>query len=180
MGNKNEMADQPMSPGLVITRSFHAPIRLVFEAWTNADNLAKWWGPKEAEISVDQSDIHPGGIFLYSMQFPGQPRIWGRFEYQELVPPERLVFISSFSDENGNIIRNPWSPQWPLEILNIVTLSERDGLTTLTIKGYPVNANDEERDTFASATQSMNQGFKGTFDKLEEHLSKQINKHHGY
>jgi len=162
MENKNE---------LIITRNFNAPRELVFKAWTEADQLAKWWGPKEAEIVVSELSIYPGGKFHYSMEFPGQPKMWGIFVYKEIVALERIVFSSSFSDEKGNITRNPWTPVWPLEVMNTVELTEHNGITTLTIKGGPINATEEECRAFIEAAQSMQQGFKGTFDKLDEYLT---------
>jgi len=81
--------------------------------------------------------------------------MWGRFVYRELVPPERLVFIVSFSDEAGNVTRHPMSPTWPLEVLNTMTLSEHGGKTTLTMHGRPINASEEERRTFEAGRDSM-------------------------
>ncbi|MGO4374988.1 hypothetical protein AB4Z21_30400, partial [Paenibacillus sp. MCAF20] len=60
-------------------------------------------------------------------------------------PPEKLIWVQSFSDENGNTIRAPFNPQWPLEILNILTLEEVEGKTILTLQGGPLNASDEEQ-----------------------------------
>ena len=64
------------------------------------------------------------------------------------------------------------SPTWPLEVLNTMTLSEHDGRTTLTIRGAPINAADEERKTFQAGRESMKHGFTGTFDQLADHLAK--------
>src|SRR5262249_54943670 len=98
----------------------------------------------------------------------------GRFVYREIVAPERLVFVISFSDAEGGITRAPF-PQlqnrWPLEILNVVRLTELDGETTLTLRGGPLNASEEERAMYASNADSMRQGFGGTFDKLADYLA---------
>ena len=80
--------------------------------------------------------------------------MWGKFVYREIVAPERIVFVNSFSDEEGNPVRHPMSPTWPLEVLNTMTLSEHDGRTTLTIRGAPINASDEERKTFQAGRES--------------------------
>jgi uncharacterized protein YndB with AHSA1/START domain len=61
--------------------------------------------------------------------------MWGRFVYREIVAPERIVFINSFSDEEGNITRAPFSPTWPLEVLNTLTLSEHEGKIYLPFEG---------------------------------------------
>ena len=66
--------------------------------------------------------------------------MFGRFVYREVAAPERLVFVNSFSDAAGGITRAPF-PQldgkWPLEILNVVTLTEEGGRTTVSLRGGP-------------------------------------------
>jgi hypothetical protein len=108
------------------------------------------------------------------MQFSTGKDMFGRFVYREIVAPERLVFINSFSDANGGITRAPFpqiGPTWPLEVLNTLTLSEQAGQTTLTLRGGPINATDEERKTFAGMFDSLRQGFTGTFDQLAAYLA---------
>ena len=53
--------------------------------------------------------------------------------------------------------------KWPLEVFNILTLSEWEEMTTLILKGYPINAIDKELDTFIDGFSSVQQGFAGTF-----------------
>lgn len=100
--------------------------------------------------------------------------MWGRFVYRDIQPPERLVFVNSFADQDGNITRAPFSPTWPLEIENRLTLTEADGKTTLTLRGGPINATKEERQTFWKAQQSLRQGFAGTFDQLAAYLAREM------
>lgn len=154
----------------VITRIFNAPRKLVWEAWTDPRNLEQWWGPKGFKIRVSKFDLKPGGIFHYCMQATDGSAMWGKFVYREISDPGRLVFVNSFSDEEGNIIRPPFDQNWPKEILNTVILTEQDVKTKLTLRSWPVNATDEELKTFEDNFDSMNQGFRGTFDQLEEHL----------
>jgi uncharacterized protein YndB with AHSA1/START domain len=78
-------------------------------------------------------DLRPGGIFLASQRSPEGQDMWGKFVYQEIKAPEKLVFIQSFSDEKGNTVRAPFSPVWPLEIINKLTFTESEGTTTLTL-----------------------------------------------
>lgn len=156
----------------VITRVLDAPRDLVWQAWTDAERLAQWWGPKGCTIRVGKLDVRPGGVFHYAMQWHAGHDMWGRFVYREIKAPERLVFVNSFSDEVGNITRAPFSQTWPLEVLNHLTLSERDGKTTLTLRGGPINATDEERKTFESMFESLQHGFGGTFDQLDAYLAK--------
>jgi fibrillarin-like rRNA methylase len=64
------------------------------------------------------------------------------------------------------------SVTWPLEVFNVLTLTEKDGKTILRLKGAPINATEEEIETFRSEFEGMNKGFSETFDQLEEYLSK--------
>ena len=158
---------------LVITREVNAPRELVWKAWTEKDSLAHWWGPKGAKIEVINFDLKPGGIFHYSMEYQGGVKMWGRFEYKEVQPVEKLVFINSFSDEGGNIARAPFfDGGWPLEIMNTLTLVQNaDNTTTLTLKGLAINATDAEMNTFIGNHESMQNGFAGTFEQLEDYLA---------
>lgn len=158
----------------VYSRTVDAPRDLVWKAWTEADRLAQWWGPKGCTIHVAKFELKPGGVFHYAMQFKPGHDMWGRFTYREIVPPERLVFINSFSDPEGGLTRAPFSQlnnSWPLEVLNTLTLTEQDGKTTLTLRGGPINATVEEQRLYVSMFDSMRQGFGGTFDKLEAYLA---------
>jgi uncharacterized protein YndB with AHSA1/START domain len=158
----------------VITRSFDAPRDLVFAAWTEAERLAHWWGPKGMRIRVAKLELKPGGIFHYAMEMPDGNEMWGKFVYREITPPERIVFVNSFSDPQGNTTRAPFSATWPLEVLNVLTFLEHDGKTTITLRGGPINATAEERATFRTGHKSMQQGFSGTFEQLAEYLVKAV------
>jgi uncharacterized protein YndB with AHSA1/START domain len=163
---------EPTEQDFVISRTFDAPRALVWKAWTEPERLAQWWGPKGCTISVVKHDLRPGGIFHYAMQFQqGRDTWWGRFVYREIAEPERLVFVNSFSDTEGGLTRAPFKETIPLEILITVTLDEEDGRTTLTLRGRPINATEEERKTYIDMFGSMQQGFGGTFDKLAQYLA---------
>ena len=155
-----------------ISRVFDAPRDLVWKAVTESDRLMHWWGPKGFTMLVCKVDLRHGGVFQYAMRSPQGQEMWGKWVYREIVPPERLVTVVSFTDEQGRVLRHPASPTWPLEVLNTMTLSEEDGKTRMTISGYPVNATDEERKTFDTGRGSMKQGFTGTMDQLEAYLAK--------
>jgi uncharacterized protein YndB with AHSA1/START domain len=155
----------------VVTRVFDAPRALVWKAWTEADRLAQWWGPKGCAISVRKLDLRPGGMFHYSMKGADGREMWGKFVYREIVKPERIVFVNSFSDENGGTARMPWMPGFPLEVLNTQTFTEQGGKTTVTLRGGPINATEEERRLFESMFENMQKGFAGTFDQLADHLA---------
>jgi uncharacterized protein YndB with AHSA1/START domain len=160
----------PKESELVILRQFNAPRELVYKVWTEPEHLAKWWGPG-ANAHVSKLEFKPGGIFLYSMKGPDGAEIWGRFIYREIAAPEKLVFINSFSDKDGNITHSPFMPVWPLEILNTVIFTEHDGKTTIVIKGKPINAKPEEIESFEKHRDSMEGGFGMIFNQLDEYLS---------
>jgi uncharacterized protein YndB with AHSA1/START domain len=101
---------------------------------------------------------------------PGH-EMWGRFVYRDITAPERLVYVSSFSDDSAGLTRAPFKDTFPLEILNTLTLSEQDGKTVLTLRGRPLNATAEEVATFIDMLPSMQQGFGGTFDQLAAYLA---------
>ncbi|MGA2513155.1 MAG: SRPBCC domain-containing protein [Candidatus Limnocylindrales bacterium] len=116
-------------------------------------------------------NLRPGGVFHYSMRSPDGAAMWGRFVYREIAPQERIVFVNAFSDETGGATRNPWMATWPLEVLNTLTLAERDGKTTLTLRGGPINATEEECRTFDEGLAGMRQGFAGSLDRLDAYLA---------
>jgi uncharacterized protein YndB with AHSA1/START domain len=163
----------PIESGeFVFSRVIDAPRQRVWRAFTEAEQLAHWWGPKGFKLHVEKLDLRVGGIFLYRMRSAGGHEMWGRFIYREIAAPERLVYVLSFSDPQGGITRAPMSETWPLQMLNIVTFSERDDRTTVTLRGRAINATDEERATYVAGFESMQAGFGGTFDQLAAYLAK--------
>jgi uncharacterized protein YndB with AHSA1/START domain len=157
-----------------ITRTFDAPRELLFRVWTQPEHLTRWWGPKGFTVVHCTSDLRPGGAMHYGMRGPDGSMMWGRWVFREIVPPERLAFVTSFSDEEGGVTRAPFlDGGWPLEVLSTVTFTERDGRTTLTMIGIPLNATDAERVTFRGMHQSMQGGWTGTLDQLDAYLEKQ-------
>lgn len=157
---------------LVITRTFNAPRELVYKAMSEAEALAQWWGPAGFEMSHNKLDFRPGGRFHYGMKAPNGMMMWGLFQYLEMVKPERIVFINSFSDEEGNVTPNTFLPAFPLEVMNIITLKEENGKTLFTLKGGPINATEEQCQVFSGMHAGMQQGFTGTFDQLDTYLQK--------
>ncbi len=158
-------------PIFVITRTFDAPRDLVWKSFTEPGRLARWWGPKGVQVEVAKVDLRPGGVFLYSMRSPDGRPAWGKWVYREIVAPERLVTVVSFTDEHENPVRHPLSPTWPLEVLSIMILSEQAGRTTARLSGTPIHATEEERATFAAAHDSMRHGYTATLDKLADYLT---------
>lgn len=154
-----------------ISRTFEAPRALVWKAWTEADRLRHWWGPKGFVVRHCTLDLRPGGRFHYSMASPAGQEMWGKFVFREVVAPERLVFVNSFSDKDGNTVPPPFSDPWPVEMLSTVTFAEVGDRTEVVVRWIPLNATEAERHTFEKGRDSMRQGWTGTFDQLAGHLA---------
>ena len=154
---------------VVITRMFNAPRELVWKAWTEPERM-RWLGPKGSTLVKATMDLRPGGTFHYCLQYGGQP-MWGKLVYREIAPPERLVYVQSFSDEHGGIARHPMSPTWPEYMLTTVTLMRQFGKTIVTLEWLPIEPTPEERATFEASRDGMQMGWTGAFDALEEYLA---------
>lgn len=157
--------------GLKIVRDFKAPKEMVFDAFATAEAFAQWWGPVGMPVSVISFEFKNGGKLHYKMEGNGNT-MWGIFKFGKIERPDLLEFVNSFSDESGNICKAPFPIEFPLEILNIMTLSEKNGITTMTLTGYPVNPTEEQAATYYSMMENMSQGFGGTFDQLDSYLTK--------
>ncbi len=161
--------DTQNKTGFSIERKFNAPKTAVFNAFATAEALGKWWGPAGSTISVINFNFKPEGIFHYKLDGNGQT-MWGLFVYKNISSPDLLEFVSSFSDENANVCKAPFPMDFPLQIFNQVTLTENNGITTLLLQGHPINATPEQEATYKALTESMQQGFGGTFNQLENYL----------
>ncbi len=165
-------AAQEQAGTFVISRTFDAPRALVFKAWTQAEHLARWWGPTGFRIEIAKLDLRVGGEFHYCMRMPDGNAMWGIFVYREVTAPQQLVFVNAFADEQGHIVRAPFCATWPLEVLSTLSFTEHDGKTTLTMHGVPLGASAEECSMFEAGIGSMEQGWGGTLDQLAAHLAR--------
>jgi uncharacterized protein YndB with AHSA1/START domain len=151
------------------SRVFNAPRDRVWKAWTDPQQFQQWFGPKGANIIQASIDLRPGGASKYGMEFGGQT-MYGQWAFQEIKAPEKLVAVVSFLDKNGKIIPHPMMPNWPLEILSIVTFKAEGDKTRINVEWQAFNASDIERKTFEEGASGMDQGWGGTFERLEEYL----------
>jgi len=164
---------QTKDKDFVMSRAFDAPRDLVWQCFTDPERMKEWWGPKGCKVVASKMDLRVGGTYHYGMKMPDGNVMWGKFVYREVTPPERLVFINSFSDENGGITRHPMSPSWPLELRTTFTFEEQPGgKTKLTLRWSTYNATAEEQKTFDEGVASMTQGWTGTLDQLTAYLAK--------
>jgi uncharacterized protein YndB with AHSA1/START domain len=159
------------SADFVISRVFDAPRDLVWKAFTEPERMKEWWGPKGFDTIAAKMDFRPGGTYHYGMKAADGTAMWGKFRYREIVPPQRMVLVNSFSDEAGGVTRHPMAPTWPLEMLSTFTFDEEPGgKTKVTIRWQAYNASEEEQKTFDTSHDSMRGGWGGTFDKLADYL----------
>ncbi|HEX5325916.1 MAG TPA: SRPBCC domain-containing protein [Acetobacteraceae bacterium] len=86
---------------LVITRVLDAPRRLVFKAWTEPDQAARWWGPQGFTTLSCTMDVRQGGAFRVSMRSPDGTIHRKQGVYREVVASERLVFTFAWEDAAG-------------------------------------------------------------------------------
>ncbi len=156
-----------------ISRVFDASRERVWKTWTEAERLKQWWGPKGFTVKQCKIDLRPGGIMHYCLRTPDGHDMWGKFVYREIVQPEKLVFVNSFSDEKGGITVHPMSPNWPREMLSTVIFEAQGGKTKVTVQWVPLDGSTElERKTFDEGRDSMKMGWTGTFDQFAAYLAK--------
>ena len=153
-----------------ISRVFDAPRDRVWKSWTEAERLKQWWGPKGFVVTHCKIDLRPGGIMHYCLRMPDGNEMWGKFVYREIVKPERLVWMNSFSDKEGGITKHPMSPDWPREMLTTVTFEAQGDKTKVIVHWLPHEATAPERKTFDEGRDSMKQGWTGTMDQFAAYL----------
>jgi uncharacterized protein YndB with AHSA1/START domain len=144
----------PSDREIAVTRVFDAPRRLVFEAHTNPEHLRNWMlGPDGWTMPVCEIDLRPGGTWHFVWRRTDGSEMGMRGVYKEVVPPEKLVSTES------------WGGDWP-ETINTLTLSEKDGKTTVTVTIlYP---SKEARDAVLNT--GMKDGMNQSFERLAEYL----------
>lgn len=157
----------------VISRLVDAPREKVWQCWTEPRRLADWFGPKGFETVAANLDFRPGGTYHYCMRGNGV-EIWGKWTFKEIEAPARLLFIDAFSDKDGGLGRHPMAPTWPAQMTTTVLLSDFGPKTLITILWAPYEANEAERQTFAEGMASMQQGWSGTFERLDTYLKEWV------
>jgi len=138
---------------VVLERVFEAPRARVFEAWTRAVHLQRWFGPRGFRITDCETEPRAGGIFRLRMHAPDGRAFWVRGAYREVVAPERLVIACTAEDEAGHPA---------LEEVIRVVLEELGGKTKLVL-------NATARGTGPVAARmlgGMHEGWAQTVDRL--------------
>lgn len=161
-----------MSAPFTISRLLNAPRQLVWEVYSQPEHLPNWFGPKGSTMPHSELNFRVGGSFLYSMKTGEGMELWGKWLFQEISAPEKMVLIQHFSDPQGGVTRNPWNPLWPLYTHSTTTLTEQgSNKTLLTLEWSAYQASPEEIAVFEAGYASMTEGWGGTIDGLESYLS---------
>ena len=141
---------------LLVTRSFDAPARLVFEAWSNPELFRRWWVPASAEITLLSCamDVRTGGTYRLEFGHPAFDQPMAFFgTYQDVVPEAHMVWTNEESGDEGAV--------------TTVTFEERDGKTLVTYsERYPTAAALED------AIAGSAEGLPGQFAQLDALLAK--------
>lgn len=86
---------------LAITRVFEAPRTLVFRAWTDPEQMARWAAPRGYSRGQASADVRVGGSYRACIRSPEGQDHWVHGQYREIVAPERLVMTHGWLDERG-------------------------------------------------------------------------------
>ena len=89
---------------IFIKRTFNAPRRRVWLAWTEPEQMVRWWGPKGFTVPSCRMNVQVGGDYLFCMRSPDNQDTWGTGIYREVVEMEKIVMTDSFADEKGNVV----------------------------------------------------------------------------
>lgn len=111
----------PGDTDIVLTRTFDAPRRLVFDALTTPELLMRWYGARGWNLVVCEIDLRVGGAWRFVSRGPDGEHMGQRGTYLEVGPPGRLVYTERFDDQS-----------YPGEALVTQVLVEDAGRTTLT------------------------------------------------
>jgi uncharacterized protein YndB with AHSA1/START domain len=153
----NKSAAEHSEWDLIITRVFDAPRELVFKTWTDPKHLAQWWGPKGFTNPVCEVDARAGGAIRIHMRAPDGIVYPMSGTFEEITPPERLVFVSSALDESGKSM---------FDILTTVVFADQHGKTALTLQARVIKATAQA----PQYLKGMQAGWTQSLDRLSDHL----------
>lgn len=146
-GTRQTTVEQTSDREIVVTRTFDAPARLVFEAWSNPELFRQWWVPRSMGMTLHdcEMDVRTGG--RYRLNFGDGMDFYGR--YLEVVPASRLVWTNDEGDDSS---------------VTTVTFEEHNGRTLLVMTElFPT---PEARDESGGAADATHE----TFAQLDELL----------
>lgn len=89
---ENDLAKRTLS----LKKTFDAPIGLVWEAWTQPEHIAHWWGPKGMSLTVVEHNFKVGGKWKYVMPMPNGGEFVSEGQYSEIVKYQKIVTSANF------------------------------------------------------------------------------------
>ena len=151
------MAAKNKSNEIRITRIYDAPVQAVWDAWTDPEQVAQWWGPRGFTLTTHSKDLRPGGHWNYTMHGPDGVDYPNKTQYFEVEKYAKLVY-----DHGGNDDRPP--------LFRVTVLfSEVDGKTKMDMTmTLPTPEAAEETRKFIKKA-----GGNSTWDRLAEYLEKE-------
>jgi uncharacterized protein YndB with AHSA1/START domain len=160
--DKNNSAAAPASKPISIQRTLNLPVKKVWQAWSDASTMKKWWGPNNYTCPHCTIDFKEGGKYLACMKGPDGKETWSTGTYKKIVPEQKIVVTDSFADEKGNIINASeygMPGEWPMECLVTLEFKDNGGKTdlSLTHEGIP-----------AEMQSDCVKGWQQCLDKLEK------------
>jgi uncharacterized protein YndB with AHSA1/START domain len=148
----------PTDEQILITREFDAPKDLVYKAYTTPELVKRWWSGDRGDVKIAEIDLRVGGAWRYVMVASGGFEVAFHGEYREIVPNERLVTTEVYEMPDTEPLPEADEP------LNIVTFTEADGRTTLTVLVQTTSR--ELRDMIINS--GMETGMQEAMDHLEQ------------
>ena len=145
---------------LTVTRTFDAPLKLVWRAWTEAELLDQWWAPKPWKSKTKHMDFKEGGTRLYAMVGPNNEEHWGITTYSSIEQPDAFAGEDAFCDKNGVV--NDSFPVATFENL----FKESSQQTTVTI--ITEYASEDQLEQIVKM--GMKEGLSMSFENLDEVL----------
>lgn len=142
---------------VVLRRTFNAPRELVFRVWIESEHVAQWWGPGGFTNPRCEVDARVGGSIRIDMRGPDGTVYPMDGIFREIVPPERLVFVTRPLDDKGNPL---------FEVLNTVTFADQNGKTELTLTASVLNATAQA----APFLRGMEMGWTQSLQRLAAHV----------
>jgi|SRR5215217_2128947 len=130
---------------LHITREFKAPVEKVWTAWTDADQLEKWWAPRPWKAITQKMDFSVGGVWLYYMQGPESEKHYCRVDFTAIEDGKSFSAASSFCDENGVLTDGMPTMYWKnnfsvtdegSKVVCEVSFDDEAGLATILQMGF--------------------------------------------
>ena len=150
-----------MTREVTLTRLIEAPRALVWAAWTEAEQMAKWWGPHHFTNPVCEIDARAGGQWLIHMAAPDGTVYPMTGVFTEVKKPERLAFKAFAESLDGTKY---------LESLTTVTFEEQGGRTRLTVKASAKGLHPAAPQMLAG----MDAGWSQSLDRLTELVAKAV------